>query len=358
MFKYLLKRMLLMIPTLIGMTIVVFVIIRVAPGDPIELQTRGEGGETAQDATQGDRNMDLMREQMGLTGNYFQQYMRYVSKVTRGDLGESLVHTRPVAEMIRERVGVTILLNIIVSLLVYVISVPIGLIAAKYRERGGIGRFVFDTSTGVILMVLYSVPVIFLGTLLVVLLAGGGQLSQYVASIRVDDPQRAALLEHFVFPIGGLQSEGSQDYSLLGYLGDIAHHLVLPVIALTLGGLAFMSKQARTSLLENLRQDYVRTARAKGLRERTVVYVHALRNSLLPLLTLMTGILPGLIGGSIIIEQIFNLPGMGLLFWQAVQSRDYTVIQGVSLVGAVLSLAAILMTDVLYAVVDPRIRYE
>ena len=297
------RSLLLMIPTLIGMTIVVFVIIRIAPGRPEELMARGEGGEVQMAEGGRDRNLELMRERMGLTGPIHMQYLKWMSKVVRLDFSDSLIQRRPVMEMMKERVGITILLNVLSTLLVYFVSIPIGLIAAKYRERGGAGRFVFDTSSGLALLVMYSLPAIFVGTLLIVLLGDGGQLSQHVRMLQADDPNAAGVLKHLVMPIGGFTSEGSDRLTLFGYLVDIARHMLLPVITLTLGSLAFMSKQVRTSLLENLRQDYVRTARAKGLRERSVVYVHALRNSLLPMLTLMTGILPSMIGGSIIVEQ-------------------------------------------------------
>jgi peptide/nickel transport system permease protein len=356
--NYLLRRLFLMIPTLIGMTIVVFVIIRAAPGRPEELLARGESGEVQLGETARDRNLELMRERMGLTGPWYAQYGRWMSNVVRLDFGDSLIHNRPVMEMIRERLPVTITLNALATILIYFTSIPIGLMAARNRERGGMRQITGDTLPGFLLLAMYSFPSIFAGTLVLVLMGAGGQLNQYIQTISDSNPTLAAFLSFFVFPIRGFGREGAEQLSLLRYLFDMVWHLALPVFTMALGALAFMSKQARTSLLENLRMDYVRTARAKGLRERTVVYVHALRNSLLPMLTLMTGILPSLIGGSIIIEQIFNLPGMGLLMWDAVRSRDYTIIQGVSLVGASLTLVAILITDVLYAVVDPRIKYD
>ncbi len=357
MLNYLLKRLLLMIPTLIGMTIVVFVIIRIAPGSPEELATRSESGDIQVEAR--DRNLEEMRKSMGLDKPWYEQYFRWVAKVGRLDFGDSLIQKRPVMDMIGERVGLTILLNALSLTLMYIISIPIGLIAARNRERGGIRQLVFDTGSGMVLLVMYSLPSIFVGTILLTLVAQGGILDTHVQQLQTAGAaDSAAALKPLVMPIDGISSEGAEQFPLLRYLVDVAWHLVLPVITLTIGGLAAMSKQARTSLLENLRQDYVRTARAKGVKERTVVYGHALRNSLLPLLTLIGGILPALIGGSLIVETIFGLPGMGTMMWDAVRGRDYTVIQGVSLISAALTLLAILITDMLYAVADPRIRYD
>lgn len=350
MLNYLLKRLALMIPTLIGISIVIFLVVQLAPGDPVEMMSRDEQGNI-QTTVQQDTNLQELRKSMGLDGPYHERYFRWISHMARLDFGKSMSKHVPVVDLIRERIGVTILLNVISTLLVFMISVPVGLIAARNRERGGWRQTVFDTGSGLVLLALYSLPSIFVGTVLLTYMAEGGRVDRWAF-------ESAPHLSWLVMPIGSLTSEGSERLTLWAYFVDVARHLALPVITLTIGGFAFMSKQARTSLLENLRQDYVRTARAKGLRERVVVYVHALRNSLLPLLTLMTGILPAIIGGSVVVEKIFNLPGMGLLMWEAITQRDYFIVQAISLIGAVLTLTAILITDILYVIADPRIRYE
>ncbi len=348
MLNYIVKRLLLMIPTLLGISVIVFVVVRFAPGDPTTLQFHGAGGGMGVDP--GMRAMH----------SYFWggedvavpvQYWRWITKVVQFDLGKSITEKRPVAEMVGERLGLTIKLNLISALLAYLISIPLGLVAAKNRFAGPVRRFVFDTANGVVLIVLYSLPVIFVGTGLILVFSSGGILEGWLES-------QGWSCDWLIMPVGGVVSPQSDQLGFWAYVGDVARHFILPVATLTLGGLAFMSKLARNSLLENLRQDYVQTARAKGLRERTVVYVHALRNSLLPMITVVVMVLPLMISGSIIVEHIFSLPGMGQLFFQAATRRDYTTVQAISLIGAVLTLVAILIGDILYAFADPRVRYE
>ncbi|MBN2581511.1 MAG: ABC transporter permease [Planctomycetes bacterium] len=355
MTKYLIKRVLMMIPTMLGISIIVFSLIRFAPGDPISLSIRGEGGALQADQAAKDELIKMRKARYGLDKSIPVQYGQWLRKITtgfwKGDLGVSITEKRPVTEMIGERIGLTIRLNVISSLLIYTLAIPIGLVAAKNRYSGPLRRAVFDTGSGVAVLILYSVPAIVLGLLLIVVFARGGVLEGY---LRVHHPDWLWV----ILPLGGVHDVQADRLSTWSYLLDEARHLLLPVITLTLGGLAYMAKLSRTSLLENLRMDYVRTARAKGLRERTVVYVHAVRNSLLPMITVMAYILPGLIGGSIIIEHIFGLPGMGQLFYQAVIRRDYTMIEAISIMGAVLTLAAILIADILLAVADPRVRYD
>jgi peptide/nickel transport system permease protein len=275
-----------------------------------------------------------------------------MGKILRGDLGESITEHRPVIEMIKERLPLTFKLNISSEILFYLLSIPLGLMAARNRYAGPIRRAIFDTSSGVVLLVLYSMPAIFLGTLLIAWFSRGGWLEGWLIANHHEGWLWA------VMPIGGVTSEQADKLGYWAYLGDVCWHFILPVVTMTVGGLAFMSKLARASLLENLRMDYVRTAYAKGLKDRVVVYVHALRNSLLPMITILAGILPAMIGGSLIIEYIFNLPGMGMLYWTAVTRRDYEMIQAEALIGASLTLLAILICDIMYAVVDPRVRYD
>lgn len=351
MLKYIAKRLLVMIPTLLGISMIVFAMVRFAPGDPIEQAARGPGGEVAIEGGRSGSLIEFKKRMYGLDKPIPVQYWQWLTKVVQLDLGESITEYRPVLEMIGERIGLTIRLNLISITLIYLISIPLGLMAARNRYAGPLRRAVFDTSSGVFLLILYSLPVIVVGTLLITTFSEGGVLEDW---IRNDHPSWSWL----IMPIGGVHSDQSDTLSTWRYLADTAKHMILPVIAMTIGGLAYMSKMARTSLLENLRQDYVRTARAKGLRERTVVYVHAVRNSLLPMITVMTFVLPAMIGGSVIIESIFNLPGMGRLMFTAVIRRDYTMIQAISLIGAALTLVAILLADILLAIVDPRIRYD
>ena len=351
MTTYVIKRVLLMIPTLLGISVIVFAMVRWAPGNPVLMDIRGEAG-AVNVKLMPDADLIKMRERMyGLDKPIPVQYAQWLKRVVTLDLGESITEHRPVKQMIGERIGLTIKLNLLAAILGYVISIPLGLMAAKARFASKVRRFFFDTSSGVVLLVLYSLPSIFVGTLLIVLFSRGGVVADW---IEVNHPAWSWL----IMPIGGVSSPKVDELPFWAYFRDMARHYVLPVMTLTITGLAFEAKLARTALLENLRLDYVRTAYAKGLRERTVVYVHALRNSLLPMITVMVSILPGIISGTVIVEQIFNLPGMGQLFWQAVTRRDYEMIQAISIIGAVLTLVELLVADILYAVVDPRVRYD
>ena len=342
MVKYILTRFLLMLPTLIGISILVFLLVRFAPGRP-QLQGAGIGG--AQQNV--DRELVLARERIFGKTNLpiYQQYWNMVGRLITFDMGDSITEHRPVFAMIGERIGLTIRMNLISDFLVYFISIPLGLMAARNRFAGPGRRLLFDTTPGIGLLVLYSIPGILLGYLLIMVFAEGGIISKYQG------------WSALVMPIAGPHSPGSESLPLWPYLLDSLRHMILPIATLTLTGLAFLSKLSRNSLLENLRQDYVRTARAKGLRERTVVYVHALRNSLLALITILVGILPAMIGGAVIVETIFGLPGMGKLYIDAINQRDYPTVMTISMITAVLTLGAILLSDILYAVVDPRIRY-
>jgi peptide/nickel transport system permease protein len=185
---------------------------------------------------------------------------------------------------------------------------------------------------------LYSLPTFWVGTMAIVFLCGGDYLS--------------------IFPPGGVQStEHSPDWTFFKRLWDWTYHLVLPVLVYTYGSLAFLSRQMRSALLEVLGQDYIRTARAKGLSERLVIWKHAFRNSLIPIITLLASVFPSMISGSVILESIFSIPGMGFLSYGAMIARDYPVIIAVFTIGAILTLVGILVADILYAVVDPRISY-
>lgn len=347
MLQYLVKRILLMMFTLVLISVVIFTVIRIAPGSPSSIDPQSAGQMFPVDPA-----VKKMRaEMMGLDKPLPVQYWRWVRRMVTLDLGESLTMHRPVKDMIAERIGLTIKLNITADLLIYLAAIPLGLIAARNRYAGPVRRAIFDTTNGIVLLVLYSIPPIFLGTLLIVFFSEGGLLEGY---FETHHPK----LTWLILPISGDHSPDAGRLGLWAYLADSVRHLILPVITLTVPSLAYLSKLSRGTLLENLRQDFVRTARSKGLRERSVVYGHALRNSLLPMITVFASILPAVIGGSIIVETIFSLPGMGLLFWEAVTGRDYNMIQALSMITATMTLLAILVADILYAVVDPRIRYD
>jgi len=260
------------------------------------------------------------------------QYHRWLVGLLQGDFGFSYQDKRPISSKLGDAVRWSLVINFISILLAYVIAIPLGVVSAVRRDTWQ------DRTVSLVLFMLYSLPSFWVGTMAIVFLCGGDYLA--------------------IFPPGGVQSpEHSADWPLWDRLLDWAYHLVLPVLVYTYGSLAFLSRQMRVALLEALQQDYVRTARAKGLPEKLVIWKHAFRNSLIPIITLLASVFPAMISGSVILETIFSIPGMGFLSYGAMVARDYPVIIAVFTIGAVLTLVGILVADVLYAVVDPRISY-
>jgi peptide/nickel transport system permease protein len=367
---YIIKRLLLMIPTLIGITMVVYFVVRLAPGDPIEAMIRNQSGNIDPKAMK--ENADKIRERLGLieyhwlydraggvmedgrpkpagtpqvVSNTVDQvasaavgYVRWFSGLCAGDFGESIKYrtsggSRNPLALIFERIPVTATLNLIAETLIFVIALPVGFAAARYQGK------LFDRGSSFIMLALWSVPTILAGTLLLGFLAKGGLGVPW-------------------FPIAGLHSLGYEKLGWGEYLADLLLHAALPVVCLVYGGFAYLAKMGRASLLENLRADYVRTARAKGLPEQRVVYHHALRNSLLPMITTMVLAIPGLIGGSVIVERIFSIQGTGNLLVEASMAFDLAVLMAETLLYGVLTLVFLLIGDILYAWADPRVRYE
>ena len=367
---YILKRLLLMIPTLLGVTMVVYFIVRLAPGDPIEAMIRNQSGNIDPKAMK--ESADKIRERLGLIeyhwlydraggvmdagrpkpggtlqtlANFADQvgsaavgYVTWIGKLAAGDFGESIKFrtssgSRNPLALIGERIPVTATLNIFSEVMIFLIALPVGFAAARYQGRR------FDRVSSFLLLGLWSVPVILAGTVLRGYLGTGGQGLHW-------------------FPVANLHSFGYEAMGWGDYLTDLFWHVTLPVVCLTYGGFAYLAKMGRASLLENLRADYVRTARAKGLPEERVIYHHALRNSLLPMITALVMAVPGLIGGSVIVEKIFSIQGTGLLLVDAAMSYDLALIMAETLLYGVLTLVFLLIGDLMYAVADPRVRYE
>ncbi len=262
----------------------------------------------------------------------WKQYWSWVSKLAVGDFGRSFTDNKPVIDKIKERVPVTLGLNVGAFLLMYLIAIPLGVQAAVKRGQ------LYDNVTSAIVFMLWSLPSFFLATIIIM----------YFSSQRNFD----------WFPSVGLHATNQADMSYLQWLGDWGLHLVLPMIVLTYGGFASLSRYARTSLLESIQQDYVRTARAKGLSEHVVIYKHALRNSLIAIVTLVGTLLPAMIGGSVIVEYIFSIRGMGMLAFEAILQRDYPVVMAITTASALLTLLGVLVSDILYTIVDPRITHR
>jgi peptide/nickel transport system permease protein len=328
---YLGKRLLMMIPTLLGITIITFLVVQLAPGNPAEIKIRRVQGEGL-DPQYTAEIIEQTKKLYGLDKPLHIRYWIWFKQVVTFNFGYSYKDHRPVARKILERVPISLQLSFISIFLVYLFSVPIGVFSAVKQGSAG------DQAVTVMLFILYSLPNFWVAMMLIYLLGGGDFL-------------------HW-FPVFGLNSEGAEAFGFFGWLSDRIWHLVLPVTCLTYGGLAYISRQQRAGMLEVIRQDYVRTARAKGVSEKVVMFKHALRNAVIPIVTLLAALLPAMLGGSVIIESIFSIPGMGKLAFESILARDYPVIMGVLTISAMLTLLGILLADIAYTLVDPRISFE
>lgn len=305
MLKYIIKKVLLMIPVLIGLTIFIFLIIHLAPGEPVDLIV----GPNATPEV-----YENVKESLGLNKPLSTQYLIFLRNLSKGDLGKSILQNRPVSELIIERFPVTFKLGMLSLLLSFIISLPIGVIAAIKRNT----YLDYISMTGALVGI--SMPTFWFALL---------------------------LLYFFAYKLGW--------FPISGY-GTIKH-LVLPVITVGLTDAAVTARMVRSSMLEVMGQDYVRTARAKGVHENLVMSKHALKNALIPVITLLGMRIGWIFGGSVILETVFSIPGIGRLIVDGIFSRDYPVVQGSILVLAASVLVGNLIADVLYAIVDPRIKY-
>lgn len=330
MYAYLIKRVLLMAPTLLGIIVITFAVVHLAPGDPAALKAQSATGSLASgQATQ--RIIEETRALYGLDKPLHLRFGIWLRRVATLDFGNSYKDHRGVMAKIAEALPITLTLNVISMILIYIISVPVGVYTAL-KPRG-----LADRAAAMVLLALYSLPNFWVAMMLIVFFGSGDFLNW--------------------FPITGFMSHGADKLPWCGLIGNVAWHLVLPVACLTYGGLAYLSRFTRASFLDEIRRDYIRTARAKGLSEWKVVFKHGLRNALIPMLTLMSAILPAMLGGSVIIEQIFSIPGMGRLGFESVLNRDYPVVMAIATISAFLTLLSILITDIMYLVVDPRISF-
>lgn len=322
MLAYLAKRLAMMIPLLVGITLISFVVIHLAPGEPTDLQTDLNPKASAE-------MRERLRERYDLDKPLHVQYGKWLGRLARLDFGESFSQDRrPVLDKIVERLPITIMINILSIATILAVAVPLGVLSALRRNS------TFDRVTTVLVFTGFAMPSFWLALLLM----------DYLG-VRLG-----------LFPIAGLKSIGFEYLSLPGQIWDVIHHLILPVFVSAFGGLAGFSRYMRSNMLEVIRQDYILTARAKGLPEMQVICRHALRNALLPVITILGLSVPGLIGGSVIFETIFAIPGMGKLFYDGVMMRDYPLIMGILVIGAVLTLIGNLLADLGYALADPRIR--
>ena len=344
MTAYFIRRLLLVIPTFIGITLAVFVIMHFVPGGPVERQimrfqmaamTQGSGPSV----TSGRESNSLPEEAIQEIRRYYGfdkpvhiRYARWLWNVVHLDLGTSYVYQDPVWDVIKSRFPVSIFLGLTGFLLSYLVCVPLGVLkAVRHGSR-------FDFASSVLVFLGYAVPGWALGTALLVLFGGGSFWS--------------------VFPLGGFRPDNWEYLSAWGKITGQLRHMFLPVVCYMVGAFATETILTKNSLMENLGQDYVRTAFAKGLSEGRVIFVHALRNSLIPLVTGLGNAISLVLAGSFLIERVFNIDGMGYLGYTAILQRDYPVALGILVIGSVLMLVGNILSDIIYAVVDPRIRFK
>jgi peptide/nickel transport system permease protein len=311
-----------MVPLFFGITLISFLVIHLAPGSPTDLQTQMNPKVSAE-------AIQRLRAFYGLDKPLHVQYLVWLKRLVKLDFGNSFSpDNRRVVDKVMERIPITVMINLLSLILILLVAIPIGVISATQKDS------LFDKCTTVFVFIGFAMPTFWLALLLMILF--GVQLGW--------------------LPISGIKSLGYEPTSLILTFFDRAKHLILPVFLSAFGGLAGFSRYVRSNMLEVIRQDYIKTARAKGLPEREVVYRHALRNALLPVITILGLSVPGLIGGSVIFETIFAIPGMGQLFYGSVMARDYPVIMGILVIGAFLTLIGNLLADVSYSLADPRIR--
>jgi peptide/nickel transport system permease protein len=314
---YLLRRLIVSVPTLLGVTLLTFLLLHLAPGGP-EYAIAGENATPA-------RLLEI-RHTLGLDQPLPVQYLVWLKSLLHGDLGYSYTRTASVGSLIAERLPQTLLLMGAALLLSLAVAVPLGVFQA-YRRNSA-----FDRTASVAVFVAWSMPTFWLGTLMIAAFA----------------------VTLAWFPVGGVQTIDTQAFDLPSRIA----HLILPATTLALVSIAGWSRYIRGSMVEQLREEYARTALAKGLTTRDVLFKHVLRNALIPFITLLGGTVPALFGGAVITEQIFAYPGMGQLFWQSAVNRDFATILGMTVFTGVLVVLGNLLADVLYAVVDPRVRYD
>lgn len=346
MFTFIFRRILLLIPTFFGITVVSFIIINLAPGSPIETkiqalrfgdQRGGSSGSSSSGSSRGtvgltEEAIEALKKQYGFDKPLYIRYGLWVSNIVRLDFGESFVFEESVLSVISSKFPVSLQFGITSLLLTYLICIPLGI------TRGVKAGSKFDSLSGLLLSFFYAVPPLVLGILLITFFAGGSYFSW--------------------FPTGLLYSDSYDSLDFWGKVLNRIHHFALPLTCYMIGGFASLTLLMRNSLLEVIKQDYIRTARAKGLDEKTVLYKHALRNALIPIAVNLGAFLQVFLSGSLIIETVFQLDGIGLLSFNSLLARDYNVIMGLLFFTSVTLMIGRLLTDITYALIDPRIDFK
>ncbi len=344
MLKYFLRRLAILVPTLLGVTVVVFAIINMAPGGPIEQKIQqmrfGGGGDSSAQGTSSSRGseqgvsneiMEALKKQYGFDRPVHERYFLWLKNISTLNLGESFTYEEPVLDVIVSKFPVSLQFGILSLIISYLVSIPLGVLKAIKHGSG------FDVATSFILFVFYSIPSFMLAILLIVVFAGGSFFE--------------------FFPIGGIQSEAFDELSTWEQLVDRFHHFFLPLVCYTIGSFTSLTILMKNSLIEEIKKDYIRTARAKGVTEKVVYMKHALRNALIPIVTGLGGFLSVFFAGSLLLETIFQLDGIGLLSYKSILSRDYNVIMGLVFIQSALFLLGNILSDFAYVLVDPRIDF-
>ncbi|NOT06050.1 MAG: ABC transporter permease [Anaerolineales bacterium] len=324
MTTYAIRRILQTIPILFIISILLFFLVRSAPGGPLTSARRNPNVTKEQ--------IEAIEEKLGLNDPLPVQYGRWIGDMLKGNLGQSIKFHRPVNDMIAERIPNTLTLVGASFLLTLIVAIPIGMLSARKPYS------VFDYAMTTVTFIGQSIPVYWLGLGLIV-----------IFYVLLKNP----VTDVPFFPVGGMNTRGKEGDPL-----DTLWHLVLPVTALSLGWIAWYSRFLRSSMMDVLHEDYVRTAKAKGASSNSVYYKHALQNAILPLVTLIALDLPSLFAGALFVETIFSWPGMGRLFWDAAKGRDYPVLLGVVMITAVLIIFCNILADLAYGWLDPRVKYE
>ena len=341
MFKYFVKRLLLIIPTLIGITVACFVITITTPGGPIEqklaqLRFAGatEAGEQAVDSGSdygvSNEIIEALKKQYGFDKPIPIQYLIWLKNAITFDFGDSFIHEEPVVGLILERVPISLQFGLVSLILTYLVCIILGVQMAVRK-----GSF-FDISSSVVLIVLYSIPPLMLGILLKVFLAGRWDW----------------------FPIGDLYSDMYFEKDFFGQVLDRVHHFILPMLCYMVGAFTILTQFMKNNLLEEINKDYVKTAQAKGLSKAVVIYKHALRNALVPIATGIGNVFGIFLAGSLIIEKIFNIQGIGLLAFDSTIARDYNVIMALIFIQSLIFIAGRIISDFTYIIIDPRIDFS
>ena len=333
MLIYLLRRILIAIPTFLGITLVTFLIINLAPGGPIEQKLQKmQMGDNARSSSIPPEVLAALVKQYGFDKPVYERYWIWLKNISRFDFGDSFSYQEPVMDVISSKFPVSLQFGIASLILTYLICIPLGV--KKAINAGGI----FDQVSGIVLYIMVSIPPLVLGIFLIVWFAGGSYFDW--------------------FPIGGIKADNYDELTSIGKILDRVYHFILPLTCYVMGGFTELSMLVRNSMLDVIKSDYIRTARAKGLTSNIIYFKHALRNALIPVATGLGGFLRVFLAGSLIVETIFNLDGIGLLGYRSILSRDYNVIMGLTFISSLLLLVGNMMSDFIYVMVDPRIDFK